>query len=458
MKKYIYLIFLIIITPWKSPERVGFYDPNPLACPVTKLVIPEKIVASHNEDVLLKLTSGKQGRWEVAQGGESVQLFFEENTVIQRFQISALSQDEDKKNIPIRFDWTPWDLTWRMHSRHFLVFPDGRPKCFFLGYKALLPGNVAVRKITLMFPPRLLVTSLRFSDKASEQKMVNCPMPELEDKINKAYRDCIQSPEDEKKISTFIKLLKQSMYKYDCRADFSYEPIPAWYLCDDRDVENWFDLLTSLQNIEAKKLLGSELFRSTLDGYIAEIYWEQSIETEKRLLNPGKPIKHNTSIRSKFAITDEYKGWLYDRCHLDLTFEGTSTLKPSENIIYSPKNLSDQNVKTAWIEGSDGYGIGEELIIKNQDLYFRGFLIVNGYCKNKELWEKNSRVKTLGIYKDGEPIYEINLKDSMEIQEVIFAVNKLNKNDKLRIKILEVYAGTQYKDTAISELYLLQVW
>ena len=248
------------------------------------------------------------------------------------------------------------------------------------------------------------------------------------------------------------------MHKYDCRRPYDYEPVPAWWLCDDRDVENWFDLLTCIQNIEAKKLLASELFRSTLDGYLAEIYLDQSIEAEKRLLNPGKPIEHNTCIHLNIASTDDYKSWLYDRCILGLTFEATSALKPSENIVYSPKNLSDQNVKTAWVEGSDGYGIGEELIIRNQDLYFRGLLVVNGYSKNMQLWEQNSRVKTLGVYKNGRPIYVINLKDSVEIQEVIFAVNKLNKNDELRIRILEVYEGTQYRDTAISELYLLQVW
>ena len=90
-------------------------------------------------------------------------------------------------------------------------------------------------------------------------------------------------------------------------------------------------------------------------------------------------------------------------CGIPWTLSTSSTLRPQGESNYRPENMDDGDRKTAWVEGVNGYGIGEKVIIKFQDpngtmkIPFRGFRITNGYAKNIETWKSNSRVKLLEL-------------------------------------------------------------
>lgn len=83
--------------------------------------------------------------------------------------------------------------------------------------------------------------------------------------------------------------------------------------------------------------------------------------------------------------------------------------------------------------------------------------ILNGYVKNQALWEANGRVKSLKVYYNGELYAVLELEDSRTLQ--CFDVGILGTHVKgapdwdLRFEIAEVYPGTKYSDTVISELY-----
>ncbi len=117
----------------------------------------------------------------------------------------------------------------------------------------------------------------------------------------------------------------------------------------------------------------------------------------------------------------------------------------------------------AWIEGVEGYGIGESITFKfpkeafeeakiEDKINFNGFIVVNGYCKNKQTWQDNSRVKRVLIAHNGRPLYEAKFHNSMNIQRVYFDNIYLKPGDTVKVTILEVYRGDKYRDTAISEL------
>ena len=140
----------------------------------------------------------------------------------------------------------------------------------------------------------------------------------------------------------------------------------------------------------------------------------------------------------------------------------------SENISYKPKNIHDLNFETAWVEGVDGYGIGEYVTY-----YFRqnspritDILIANGYVKTEKSFRENSRVKKLKMYINDKPFAFLNLKDSRNVQ--IFKFDPIGRphsdnddrnildelpNWTMKFEILEVYKGDKYDDTAISEIY-----
>jgi len=78
----------------------------------------------------------------------------------------------------------------------------------------------------------------------------------------------------------------------------------------------------------------------------------------------------------------------------------SSYLKSQGENNYEPKNAHDLNYKNAWVEGVDGYGIGEYLLytFSGASPRINEIIVVNGYVKSKTAWENNSRVKKLKVY------------------------------------------------------------
>jgi hypothetical protein len=82
---------------------------------------------------------------------------------------------------------------------------------------------------------------------------------------------------------------------YDCQRSFDSTPtenyiVPAIWLCGEERRKNGFsvvhdylELLSRFNIPEARRYFASKLFRSTLDGYIAELYIEASEKVEAEL-------------------------------------------------------------------------------------------------------------------------------------------------------------------------------
>lgn len=168
----------------------------------------------------------------------------------------------------------------------------------------------------------------------------------------------------------------------------------------------------------------------------------------------------------------------------------SSFLKENNKDIYfyGYNNLFDKDISTSWVEGVNGSGINEYLLIpffkqdesmfsykKKKNINIK-FQINNGYCKNESLYKKNNRVKKVKItvydiplnsdinnmFVDGDPvvIFEkiIELQDTSEKQEFNFQTKLVNYDSYcipftlIKMEILDVYKGTDFDDTAISEI------
>lgn len=160
---------------------------------------------------------------------------------------------------------------------------------------------------------------------------------------------------------------------------------------------------------------------------------------------------------------------------------------------YDRNKLFDKDLSTSWVEGVAGDGIGEYILLQVYEDVFLGeehfnikdkkirvlLTINNGFCKNFDLYCKNNRVKKakITIYDmslrvgqnetvvDDDP--EIVLSDTILIEDkmenqIIPIEFSLKKNHTtttpeiiLKFEILEVYKGSLYEDTAISELKVI---
>ena len=139
----------------------------------------------------------------------------------------------------------------------------------------------------------------------------------------------------------------------------------------------------------------------------------------------------------------------------------SSSLQSQGKYSYGAENLHDFDHETAWVEGKEGYGIGEYI---TYEFPYRSprvttINIHNGYVKSDQAWLANSRVKKLKVYYNDVPYAILLLENSRSLQW--FDVGVLGnhpspKNAKvwtLKFEILEVWPGTKYKDTAISDIY-----
>ncbi len=145
----------------------------------------------------------------------------------------------------------------------------------------------------------------------------------------------------------------------------------------------------------------------------------------------------------------------------------SSELTPSNNYNYKSKNLSDFSYQTSWIEGVEGYGIGETIEFGFAPTHPRmtEVIIVNGYVRTHTAWKNNSRVKKLKMYVNNKPIAIINLQDvyaeqSFKLDKPLgysdrddFDKLKQKENWIVKFEILEVYKGDKYDDTGITEIY-----
>ena len=144
---------------------------------------------------------------------------------------------------------------------------------------------------------------------------------------------------------------------------------------------------------------------------------------------------------------------------------------------YKSENICDGKIETAWVEGVDGDGIGEWIKI-SIDAYtvlseitttpfeISKIAIIPGYGKSEKTWVENNRVKKLMLVIHTPPkvipkenewvVIRLNLEDENKFQIFsipveLTAANVYPMRKAVWLKIEEVYKGTKYEDTCISE-------
>ncbi len=168
----------------------------------------------------------------------------------------------------------------------------------------------------------------------------------------------------------------------------------------------------------------------------------------------GEGQNINWPVIKKETENDDSPEFFYNDCEQGVeSGKASSSLAAQGKNSYTITKINDQNPMTAWVEGVEGYGIGEWFEIKAPGVNS----IYNGYQSTPTNWKNNSRVKKFKVYKDSKPLCYLVLTDEMGQQrfELPFKVDFESGYDNpstFKFEIVEVYKGDKWDDVAISEI------
>lgn len=200
------------------------------------------------------------------------------------------------------------------------------------------------------------------------------------------------------------------------------------------------------------------------DGYVPYEYsvaeskiWEKAIDDYRNndyndLDETGKMLVD--SLEMGYAPLTEGPGcsWYCGGGPYKVT---ASSFKSNADSLYVPDNAHDFNVLTSWVPAGNPPGAKLNFHFEPRSPRIHTIKIYNGYLKNTDLWQKNSRAKKLKLYIDGTPKALLELDDLPGMQS--FGIDPIRseidgKDLVLTLEVLEIYPGSKYTDLAITEV------
>ncbi|MBV6443588.1 MAG: hypothetical protein DYG98_18795 [Haliscomenobacteraceae bacterium CHB4] len=132
------------------------------------------------------------------------------------------------------------------------------------------------------------------------------------------------------------------------------------------------------------------------------------------------------------------------------SLSASSTLEPE--MAYSAANLFDSRKEFVWVEGNKtSSGEGETLSFNFEEpVNITAIQIWNGYQRSDEHFAANARVRSFEFgAKDG-TMAAYTLRDTKAGQKI--ELTTAVKGQRFELKVKSIYAGSKYKDLAVSDL------
>lgn len=123
----------------------------------------------------------------------------------------------------------------------------------------------------------------------------------------------------------------------------------------------------------------------------------------------------------------------------------------SDHANHDAENLRDNDPKTNWAEGVDGYGIGESVRFDfHETVQLNGFQICGGNQYDYDCFKDNCRPEWIKLtFADGAS-ESFRLKDMLKSQT--FELSAPVETDSVVLTVNTIYEGRKYEDTVISDV------
>lgn len=163
----------------------------------------------------------------------------------------------------------------------------------------------------------------------------------------------------------------------------------------------------------------------------------------------------------KFAGPDGKSGWIVQT---SVAFEdengikidsvsANSTLTDSKGFVYKADFACDGYFASCWQEGSKGAGIGKYILFGfKEETSVSKIIIINGNAKTEESYRKNNRLKKAKLVFSDKSEVEIDIADNYSVTGQIINLPSAVLTKEVYFYIEEVYDGSSFNDTCISEI------
>lgn len=141
-------------------------------------------------------------------------------------------------------------------------------------------------------------------------------------------------------------------------------------------------------------------------------------------------------------------------CLSDLVKATSSTVLASKVPgAYAAANVLDGSHDTAWVEGKKGSSAGEWIRLDFAKALTLAFVdVTGGYAKNDDTLKQNNRLKRARLTLSDGSVIERSFVPQLTDQT--FRIEPPRPLTWVMLEVLEVYPGTKFDDTAISEIIL----
>lgn len=166
------------------------------------------------------------------------------------------------------------------------------------------------------------------------------------------------------------------------------------------------------------------------------------------------PVPQNTPAPEAILVTDQNSianiRAAYQKLTTDKVVSATASTTIQQTEVQNPPiNMLDDDKMTNWQEGAQGSGLGEYAdFVLNQQYTVTALTFRLGNWKTDRYFYGNNRPKTLQI-QTGESAWTVTFPDKWDECAVQFSSPVLT--DTLRITIADVYRGSDWDDTVITD-------
>ena len=212
------------------------------------------------------------------------------------------------------------------------------------------------------------------------------------------------------------------------------------------------------------------------------IVWDDNRRERYLLLwyNSYTFILYDSDSNCFMAEPEGIEHYMSDPMAVATNMSATSSLTEGATV-YSP-DISNLAIGKPWVEGVDGYGIGEKISMDTKGYWGAEALYISiGFVSysNQQLYRLNSRPSKIRIHR-GSISFDVDLEDTPHFQRIklpgvpgwVAGVEPgdgelydretgtvIENPQFIQIEILDVYPGTRWQDTAINAIfYATSTW